>query len=307
MRFRWTNHAILSAGLLTVLGAGVARPLSQTVQQDALLHVDLLVQHPDGEPVGYLTAKDFVVMEGGQRLPVQVVLPQSGAKVGKQPTVPTRMLVIVDSPTASSPDGFSRVVAALGPVWQRGWQVAVARIDGNASSYAASADELLHNWATLADSSIKTEAGVQALVSFLGRRVVLLVGDAGQDQVKVPNWLRSKAQDALADLVVVDNGKSSRRTGDGDTLAGLARASDHGGGGYMPDAMGVDKLSLHSAVRKAMHGSLGYYDLRVPLRGGTGLDAALSVRIRRDEDLNVLSQVFSEGLPVDLKVTTEAK
>ena len=131
-----------------------------------------------------------------------------------------------------------------------------------------------HNWATLADSSIKTEAGVQALVSFLGRRVVLLVGDAGQDQVKVPNWLRSKAHVVSKDLVVVDNGKSSRRTGDGDTLAGLARASDHGGGGDMPDAMGVDKLSLHSAVRKAMHGSLGYYDLRVPLRGGTGLDAA---------------------------------
>ena len=78
----------------------------------SLLHVDLLVQHPDGEPVGYLTAKDFVVMEGGQRLPGSGSPAPVRREGWKQPTVPTRMLVIVDSPTASSPDGFSRCCGA---------------------------------------------------------------------------------------------------------------------------------------------------------------------------------------------------
>jgi len=287
MGFRWTNHAIFSAGLLAVLGARVARPLSQTVQQEAVVHVELLVQlqHPEGEPVGYLTAKDFVVTEGGQRLPVEVLTPSLSRETTGARSVPTRMLVIVDAPTANSPDGLQRILKALGPVWRRGWQVAVAQIDGNASSYAASIGELRRNWVALGDSPMKTTAAVQDLQSFLGRRVVLYTGNAGQYAVSAPNWLRSQAQDAMADLIVVGS--------DGPPLMVIHNMDVN------------DRLNLRGAVGKALHGALGYYDLRVPLSAGTSPGAALSVTIRRDQDLKVLSQVFGAEVTLDIKVTTK--
>lgn len=303
MSAKWTSRAIFSIAILAALGSGASRLVAQTAPRDSLTHVELLVQTPFGEPVGYLTAKDFVATESGQRLPVEVVSPRLGIKAVSAPSVPTRMLLLLDTQTSNSPDGLSRIVAALEPAWRRGWQVSVARIDGNASGYAASARELQQNWTTLATSSMKTETAIRGLEALLGRRVVLYVGDVGQDEANLPRWLYSDSQNAMAELLIVDTYTHARQSEGRDTLAGLAHAAEHGGGGYMPDTMGTDKLSLHAAIRKALHGALGYYDLRLHLPSGAG--PTLSLQIRKAQDLKVLSQVFGQGTTPELRITTK--
>jgi hypothetical protein len=301
MSAKWANRAIVSIVILVALASGVSRLVAQTGPPDSLLHLEVLVRHPDGEPVGYLTTKDFVVTEGGQRLPVQVVLPRFSTKVGRQPTIPTRMLVIVDAPTANSPDGFSRIVTALGPVWRRGWQVAVARIDGNASSYTGSAGQLRRNLAALAGSSMRTTAAVDNLGSFLGRRVVLFAGDVGQDEANIPRWLHSKAQDAMAELIVADTGRSPRKSDDGDVLGILAHGAENGGGALPEMASG--RLSLRGAIQKALHGALGYYDLRLSLLGNAR--PVVCLQIQKAQDMKVLSQVFGPGTTPELRISTK--
>lgn len=330
------RHKICGMGLLAVLSLAVlsrgAVQLAAQAQQGTLVHVELLVRTPFGEPVKDLTAEDFVATQAGRRLPVEVVLPRLHAMGAVEPLVPTRMLVIVDGRLADSPGEFDDIVAALGNVRRHGWQVAVARSDGNASGYIAPfPKKMARNWAALGSSSIRTETAVRDMKSFLGRKVVLYVGDAGSDGVRVPRWLRRSARDAMAEVFIVDGGIMPLRVMDAGSDAGMggrsaeqgpspypANASPNSGpslSGSSPSALsGKEEMfkagafhakDLTNAISKALKDASGYYDVQVNLPTGIQTEAELALRIQRQAPLRGMSQVFAEGAAPKVRVTTE--
>ncbi|MGA2250585.1 hypothetical protein [Terracidiphilus sp.] len=300
--------------LLMMLDSKAPLLAGEPKHQDKFLHVEVRVQLPPPAPIGYLTPpgesvvhiapKDFVLTQGGRRFPVQVVSPRLSVKIVTQPYIPTRLLVYVDAQTANSPALFSPILAELKSVWPLGWQVAVAQIDGKVSAYATNPDQLRHNFAALAGSSVTAKAALQEMQSFLGRRVVVYVGDTNPDGANLPYWVGPKAEDAMADLFIVDNGRSIRQVDARGELAPLARDAARGGGGYMPDQMGIDKLSLRGAIRKALQAAPSYYDLRIPLRG-IDPNAPISLKVNRDLPMMIMTQVIGTGVTPDVTVNVK--
>jgi hypothetical protein len=314
MRAQWTNSMTFGIVLLMMLDSKAPLLAGQPRHQDKFLHVEVRVQLPPPAPIGYLTSpgesvvhiapKDFVVTQDGQSFPVQVVSPRLSAKAATQPYIPTRLLVYVDAHTANSPALFSPILAELKSVWPLGWQVAVAQIDGKVSAYATNPDQLRQDWAALAGSSVTAKAALQEMQSFLGRRVVIYVGDTDPDGANVPYWLGPKTDDAMADLFIVDNGRSITQADARGQLALLARDAARGGGGYIPDQMGVDKLSLRGSIRKALQAAPSYYDLRIPLRG-IDPNTPISLKINRDLNMMVMAQVIGTGVTPNVTVSVK--
>jgi hypothetical protein len=314
MHIKWTDRVMFCIALLVVFDSKATLLFSQPEQQDKFLHLEVRVQLPPPAPIGYLTPpgesvvhiapKDFVVTQGGRRFPVQVLSPRLSVKAVTQPYIPKRLLVYVDAQIANSPASFSRVLAELNSVWPLGWQVAIAQIDGKVSAYATDSSQLQQNFAALANSSVTAKDAIQDMESFLGRRVVMYVGDTNPDGANVPYWLGPKADDAMADLFIVNNGRSIPQVDARGQLALLARDAARGGGGYMPDQMGVDKLSVREAVRKALQEAPNYYDLRVPLHG---IDPSVPVSLKINRDLNMMvrSQVIGTGVTPAVTVSVK--
>jgi hypothetical protein len=64
-------------------------------------------------------------------------------------------------------------------------------------------------------------------------------------------------------------------------------------------------FDLTSAVKRALKGASGYYDVRVNLPAGAQPDMELALQIQRKPPLRVLSQVFADGDAPKIRVTTE--
>src|ERR1700744_1745712 len=118
---------VLRIGLFAMLVLPASMLFGQLISQDEFLHLEVRIQLPPPAPIGYLTPpgksvvhiapRDFVVTQGGQRFPVQIVSPRLSVKSVTQPYIPTRLLVYVDAHTANSPALFSPVLTELKSVW----------------------------------------------------------------------------------------------------------------------------------------------------------------------------------------------
>lgn len=303
--------------------------LKAAKEKACALHVGVLVQRPDGQPVGRLKQKDFVVSRQGQVLSLTVARPVLGGKVPPGRHVTTRALIILAPPGANSADAFSALLVALKPVWSRGWQVAVARSDGTVTDYATTATQLQQTWSAPVTSAVNAEAAVVNLTSFIGRRIVMYLTGFPKEAIPPPTWLPKLAASAAAEMFVVDGGvpappvptRNIELYPGPDEPANRGAAADQrvepaiipgspnseGGRGRTRrfESGQYHEVNLHNAVQDSLHVALGYYDLRIkcPSTGMTSSDTTLSLRIEGPSTILITAQAYGHASVPQIKIT----
>ena len=139
-RAKRPGRALSRTGTLAFVAllASIPQGSAQVPERPGILQVELLIQRDGGKPVTGLTARDFAVDLNGAPLLPELIRPHLGDKPVGGVTAHTRMIVILGPGPGSSPSMLRQLSDALAPVWQLGWQVAVARSDGSVTDYAVS-------------------------------------------------------------------------------------------------------------------------------------------------------------------------
>lgn len=290
------------------------------------IHVEVLVQSPDGRPIGYLGQKNFIASLGNQDLPVALTRPVLGSKAPQGPYVPTRMLIIFPPSAASSADLFPATLSALQPLWARQWKVAAARSDGTATEYANSGAQLEKLWMAPSASGLTAQQAIRNLKSFRGRRVVLYAAGPPKEAVPAPKWLADRAAETMAQILVVDGGVPGLPVSRSDVWLspGPDEPANRGPAAdqrvepsIVPNGTDSDKnrprvrayqsgefheTNVHRAIQDAMHLALGYYELRIRPPSTIPPDSTLLITINGPQKMQVTAQVYGQGNLPQLKI-----
>ena len=334
---RGSNLAVvLSVCFVLAVWSSVSLPAAPAIASDYAIQIAVLVQHSDGRPIGGLTAGDFVVNLQGQTLPLTLRRPVLGDKVPKGDFLPTRMLVILPRAAVGSADMPSDLMTALGPVWQRGWQVAIAQDKGKTTGFTASALQLKQMWDTPPGPQVSAEAMVASLKSFGGRRVVLYTTDIQNERKMPPERLIQAASDSMAQMLVVNGGVlfskpdmpalpgsggwSSGRNPQGPkaeesqpgTVPGADLSRQRKGQflfGPGPYRGLYQEADAHHAVQDALHDAVGYYVLQIayPPTGlaPSGANVSLTLNLKNASKLLISAKAYNGDKVLELAVTTK--
>jgi hypothetical protein len=291
------------------------------------LHIGVFVESNAGEPIGRLSAKDFILTSQGAVLPFRLVRPALGHKPPAAAYEPTRLLIVLSPHIANSNLALSRLLPRLDPVWHRGWQVTAILSNGNKTGYATSSEQLSQLCVNAQSSgSPQPETAVSAvhdLDTFAGRRLILYLANSTGKQEMPPKQILSAAKDAMAEIFAVNGGTLVSSDdfaigGPGLPMMGggpaAARASGEGfGSGAYAASTGpvhVSKqydpgiylaVNTRAAIRQATLSAQGYYSLRIRRASLKTLppDTSLSLEIHlaHRTDYTVMAMAYGNNPP----------
>jgi hypothetical protein len=271
------------------------------------LRIEVLAQSPDENPISWLRPIDFHVSLQGQPVPVSVARPVLTKKPPQRRSVPTRLLVVLTSPTQNSDQDFTMLLKALVPVWQRAWRVAVAESDGHVTPYASGPAELRMLWKAPLMPARGLKEAVEYLGSFMGRRIVLVLSGNQKASTPPPHWLGPMATDEMEEVFVVDGGQpdSSGETL-GSDIPGAYPAAEPAASvnGWGRTSTQGSEVNLRHAMHDAMRLAFGYYDLRVKYQDAAPIssDATLVLQIKGPSSFHVAAQVYGKDWVPKLEV-----
>jgi hypothetical protein len=326
---------VLSACFALTVWSSISLSASPGIASDRAIQIAVLVQHSDGRPIGGLTPEDFAVSLQGRTIPATLSRPVMGNKAPTGDFLPTRMLVILPRAAVGSADMPSDLMTALGPVWQRGWQVAIAQDKGKTTGFTASALQLKQMWDTPPGPQVSAEAMVASLKSFGGRRVVLYTTDIQNERKMPPERLIQAASDSMAQMLVVNGGVlfskpdmpalpgsggwSSGRNPQGPkaeesqpgTVPGADLSRQRKGQflfGPGPYRGLYQEADAHHAVQDALHDAVGYYVLQIacPPTGSilSGVTVSLKLNLKNASKLLITARAYSGDKVLELAVTS---
>jgi hypothetical protein len=298
--------AILSVGFL--LGFWASAPsFAEASANEHSLHIAVLVQRHDGNPIRRLVAKDFVVSLQGQSVQITLNRPLLNDKTPQGDYLPTRLLVLLGPGLGEPGDIFPSLMPALGPVWRRGWQVAVAQYNARATEYAASAMELDQMWNAPAGPQVNSKSLISHMRFFKGRRIVVYVTEIQNKRAVPPEWIFNAASKSMAEMFVVNGGVhayppdmlpapgfggSGGRNPEGPKAQESGPAPVPGSGTnlmrrgqfvFWPkmDREFYEEANTQNAIKDAMRDAQGYYDLQIALPATTppSKDQELSLKV----------------------------
>jgi hypothetical protein len=282
--------AVLSAGFL--LGFWTSAPsLAAASADEHSLHIAVLVQRHDGNPIKRLAAKDFEVSFQGQSLPTALSRPLLNDKISQGNYLPTRLLIVLGPGLGEPGDIFPGLMPALNPVWRRGWQVAISQYNARATEYATSAGELEQMWNATAGPQVNSKSLVSHMRFFKGRRIVVYVTEIQNRRAVPPDWIFNAASKSMAEMFVVNGGVqayapdmlpepgfggSGGRNPEGPKAQESGPAPVPGSGTnqmkagqfvFWPkmDREFYEEVNAQSAIKDAIRDAQGYYDLRISL------------------------------------------
>jgi hypothetical protein len=327
---------VLSACFALTVWSSISLSASPGIASDRAIQIAVLVQHSDGRPIGGLTPEDFAVSLQGRTIPATLSRPVMGNKAPTGDFLPTRMLVILPRAAVGSADMPSDLMTALGPVWQRGWQVAIAQDKGKTTGFTTSALQLKQMWDTPPGPQVSAEAMVASLKSFGGRRVVLYTTDIQNERKMPPERLIQAASDSMAQMLVVNGGVlfskpdmpalpgsggwSSGRNPQGPkaeesqpgTVPGADLSRQRKGQflfGPGPYRGLYQEADAHHAVQDALHDAVGYYVLQIayPPAGlaPSGANVSLTLNLKNASKLLISAKAYNGDKVLELAVTTK--
>lgn len=259
--------ASIAAALLSSPAIGqVAAPTQE-------VHVAVEVRNEQGNPVGDLRPRDFIVsIAGGQsQNPLQL---QVGTPVPRKPHsqagVPTRLLVVL---LTNSPSIRKTMPWKLNNAFMAGWQIRVEDSAGAATSYTSSVRELRAALGSRTSIDCSLQCSMRELTRFPGRRVVFLVTDKGT--AISPEIMSSVLRDRVAVYHV--GGDPAKQLVSYGYSFGYSPIINHpmgpleveatfsGGGAEYERRRGseTEDSSFRSAIQDATSDAKGYYDLKL--------------------------------------------
>jgi hypothetical protein len=323
---------VLSACFVLLTRPSIPLPAAQPTSGNRAIKIAVLVQHSDGRPISGLASRDFEVNLQGQTLPFTLSRPVLGNKVSTGDFLPTRMLIILPKAPGDSAAAMpSDLMPALGPVWQRGWQVAVAQYNGRATDFANSALQLEQMWHAQIVKSTNSKGIIQHLRFFKGRRIVLFVTEIHGPNRMPPDWIVHAASRSMAELFVVNGGVQV-------DAPNMLNAPGFGGGSGreiiaesvpfpIPDSAPTSERAGHfefgpgeyrglyqeadarKAIQDALHDAVGYYSLQIasPPAGSipSGANVSLKMNLKNASKLLITAKAYSGDKVLELTVITK--
>lgn len=310
----WGVAAVRRAELfIALLSVAVCCCAAQDKSVGSTLDVQVFVHDQNGTPAEHLHTGNFRFFQKEKRLDVEMLRAKPGGGPSGLMSVPTRMLVLVAPAMEDTRDSTKGVLTALEPVWSDGWEIAAGESDGNVTRYASSGADLQKMWTPegLRVAGVPARAALGNLRSFQGRSLVIYV--TGRSRFSVPEkWLAAGARAAGAELLLVDGGAAGEEESIIhsyiDSESNLSVPGPHPIIPWqeMPEEVALaqvardpgtvwhttrsraywrgvfHEVNLRAAVREAVRGAAGFYDLRVTSREGRPVasDAILLMELR---------------------------
>ena len=314
-RAKRPGRALSRTGTLAFVAllASIPQGSAQVPERPGILQVELLIQRDGGKPVTGLTARDFAVDLNGAPLLPELIRPHLGDKPVGGVTDHTRMIVILGPGPGSSPSMLRQLSDALAPVWQLGWQVAVARSDGSVTDYAVSPAQFQQISTAppqasgpAAEGSTPAEQAMLNLKFFRGRRILLFLSGTATDHQPPPYALMRHVRWDSAETLIVDGGVPGQEYDVGGEHSGGPYAMQTYSSGF--DGGAFHETSVQMAVKQALRDAAGFYVLRFHVlpANPAAPKPALTVRILKPGQLMVMSRLYpvSATAPT-LQVLTE--
>jgi hypothetical protein len=298
-----------------------------TARAGDIVHMAVFLQNQAGQPEHLFSAHDFSATYQGSSIPIQLIRPRLGNGLPKGRYEPTNLLVLLAPLPDPSDQEFRDLLGSLGPIWQRGWRVAVGWADGNVTAYASSSADLQKMWQgpQVACRNIPVQTAIRDLKALHGRGVVVYLAGGAAGHAVTPSDLQNAVADAGAEMFVVDGGEATEPV----ASVGAFQSSPSPGGSYgselaeesIDGAMGGPtvevqglgrratfsdrewhEVDVRHAIGAALEGGRGFYDLRMKLPSSVVSAAApetLSLSVESNERLLVTGRTWSRGvLPV---------
>ncbi|MGD0445971.1 MAG: hypothetical protein ABSA39_18710 [Edaphobacter sp.] len=267
-----------------------------------------------------LTPNDFVITNTNNRLAFSLLRAASINNSVSQNSLKTRMLIIFEVGVKKSNKKPLKILSALKPVWQLGWEVSMAENGGQATDFASSPLQLMRMWRTSHAQSRDPNTILTSLKDFVGRRVVLFVTKSQKPFALPSSSFAQAVIDCPAELFVINGGVWSGATQVGSGSYGNApirppNVAIEGAEGtpnpISPNSSTVKQrhfnsepgpfhaswqdVDLHDAVTNAISAAGSYYCLRItdPPSDTSALTGVLKIMVKVPQRVMVSAKADS--------------